>query len=331
MPVILQFDRCGGPENLKFRDVPLPPPGPGEVRYAVEAFALNRGDLFWLADTYYNSPALPARIGQEACGIVDAVGAGVTDFEVGDRVCSLVQEEGRYCVNGEFAITPQRYLVEWPRSLSAEEAAAVWSQALTAYYALVELAAVRRDQTVLVTGGSSTSGNGAIQMAKLLGARVLATSRTLDKQDFLRELGADAVIGTDVEDVGESIRSATGGHGADVIFDTVAGSLMPRYLAALAANARIYIVGALEGSMELSGPIIPLIRAGASITGFSLYNHNRIDAHLARAKAFIGAALENRQLRPVIDRVIPFEDAVKGYQALREGKQRGKIVVRVRA
>jgi NADPH:quinone reductase len=331
MPVILQFDRYGGPENLRFRDVPLPAPGPGEVRYAVEAFALNRGDLFWLADTYYNSPTLPARIGQEACGVVDAVGPGVSDFKIGDRVCSLVQEEGRYCVNGEFAITPQRYLVPWPHNLRAEEAAAVWSQALTAYYALVELAALQPGQSVLVTGASSTSGNGAVQMAKLLGARVLATSRTLDKQDFLRQIGADVVIGSDIDNVAERVLAATDGHGADVIFDTVAGSLMPRYLEALAANAQVYIVGALDDNFELAGSIIPLVRAGASITGYSIYNHNRIDAHLTRAKAFIGAALAKRQLRPVIDRVIPFQDAIDGYRLLKQGKQRGKIVVRVGA
>lgn len=93
MAIVMQFDRCGGPENLLLRDVPVKDPGPGEVRYTVNAFALNRGDLFWLSDNHYRSPDFPARIGQEACGVVDAVGEGVTAFEVGDRISSIVQED----------------------------------------------------------------------------------------------------------------------------------------------------------------------------------------------------------------------------------------------
>jgi len=330
MPIILQFDQTGGPQNLRFRDVPLPEPNAGEVRYTVEAFALNRGDLFWLADTYYNSPTLPARIGQEACGIVDSVGSGVSEFKLGDRVCSLVQEDGRYCVNGEFAVTPARYLVPWPDGLAAEHACALWSQALTSYYPFVELAKVGPKATVLVTAGSSTSGNGAIQMAKLLGARVLTTSRTLEKRDFLSQVGADVVIATETEDLADRMRRETGGRGVDVIFDTVAGSLIPRYLEGLAPNARVYLVGALDGKFDLCGSIVPLIRAGASITGFSLYNHNRIDEQLARAKAFIARAITEKRLTAVLDSIFSFSDAIKAYEYLASGRQRGKIVVRVR-
>jgi NADPH:quinone reductase-like Zn-dependent oxidoreductase len=330
MPQTLLFERTGGPDNLEFRDVPLPTPGPGEVRYAVEAFALNRGDLFWLAGKYYHPPVMPARIGQEACGIVDAVGPGVTQFRVGDRVCSLVQEDGRYCVNGEFAVTPERYLVHWPAKLPAEEACAIWSQALTAYYPFVELATVKPGDTVLVTAGSSTSGNGAIQMAKLLGARVLTTSRTTEKQAFLLGIGADELIATDAgADLGKRIRETTEGKGVDVVFDTVAGAMMPRYFEGLASNARVFIVGALSGELDLSGPILPLIRAGASITGFSVFNHNRIDAQLGRAKHFIARAIADRRLTPIVDRIFPFRETIAAYRYLACGRQRGKIVVRI--
>jgi NADPH:quinone reductase-like Zn-dependent oxidoreductase len=284
----------------------------------------------WLAGNYYNSPVLPARIGQEACGIVDAVGPGVTRFKVGDRVCSLVQEDGRNCVNGEFAVTPERFLVHWPAELPAEKACAIWSQALTAYYPFVELANVQHGDTVLVTAGSSTSGNGAIQMAKLLGARVLTTSRTMDKRDFLLRIGADSVLTTEEGvDLGQRIRDATQERGVDVVFDTIAGSMMPRYFEGLASNARILIVGALSGEFELSGPILPLIRAGASITGFSVFNHNRIDAQLARAKAFITHAIADGKLTAIVDRVFPFSESISAYRYLASGSQSGKIIVRV--
>jgi NADPH:quinone reductase len=328
MPLIVQFDRIGGPENLILREVPPREPGPKEVRYKVEAFGLNYGELLWLADKYYNSPELPARIGVEACGIVDAIGTGVTEFTIGDRVSSIPHSDGRYLVAGEWAITPERYLVRWPEGIPAEKACSLWAQAITAYYCLVELAKLGPGKTVLITAGPSTTGIGAIQMAKLLGASVVATTRSGAKHDFLRKLGADAVIATDNEDLGTRIRDLSGGRGADVIFDLVAGSMMPRYLEGLARSAQIYVVGVLDG-FEMSGSVLPLIRAAATLTGFSIFNHNPIDAQLQRAKKFIGDAFREGKLDPVIDRVFPFCKTIEAYQYLATGQQRGKIVVRV--
>jgi NADPH:quinone reductase-like Zn-dependent oxidoreductase len=329
MAVILQFDRFGGPEVLRFRDVPVPAPGPGEVQYRVEAFALNRGDLFWMEDRYYSSPALPARVGQEAYGVVEAVGEGVTGFAPGDRVCSLVQGDGDYCVNGSFAVSLARDLAHWTGGDDPVAGCAMWSQALTAYYPMVELGRVGPDSTVLVTAASSTAGNGAVQMAKLCGARVMATSRTLDKRDFLLGLGADAVIATDGLDLAAQVMALTGGRGVDLVYDTVAGPMMPRYFDCLADWAQIYIVGALSDDLSFSGPILPVIRAGASITGFSVFNHNRVDEQLDRAKAFIGQAIAEGRLTPVVDRVFPFAEAVEAYRYLASGVQRGKVVVRI--
>nr|WP_047168637.1 zinc-dependent alcohol dehydrogenase family protein [Sphingomonas sp. Y57] len=329
MAVILQFDRFGGPEVLSFRDVPVPVPGPGEVVYAVKAFALNRGDLFWMEDRYYSSPALPARVGQEAFGIVEAVGAGVTGLAPGDAVCSLVQGDGKYCVNGEFAVSLARDLARWTGEDDPVAGCAMWSQALTAYYPMVELGRVGPGCTVLVTAASSTAGNGAVQMAKLCGARVIATSRRLDKRDFLLGIGADAVIATDGLDLAAQVTELTDGHGVDLVYDTVAGPMMPRYFDCLAPWAQIYIVGALSDDLNLSGPIMPLIRAGARITGFSVFNHNRDDAQLDRAKRFIGEAIAAGRLTPVVDRVFPFSEAVEAYRYLASGVQRGKVVVRI--
>lgn len=331
MARIILFDENGGPEKLYIKDVAKPEPGPGEVRYRVEAYALNRGDLFWLADTYYNSAKFPARIGQEAVGHVEAIGPGVEGFAIGQRVASLVQEDGRYCVNGEFAITPARYLVHCPDFLSAGEAASLWSQAQTAYYPLVEVANVGPGHHVLVTAGSSTSGNGAIQMAKLLGATVITTSRSNSKNDFLNDIGADFIIDMSRENLCESVGRITNGKGVDVILDAVAGPMMSHYLAdgVLALGAKIFVLGALDGDFDLQGPLPPLIRAGGSIIGYSLYNHNRIDAQLERAKAFITHHVVNRSLVPWIDSVLPLEDTAKGYEKLLSGQTRGKVIVKV--
>jgi len=330
MPRIVQFDRIGGPENLVLREVPVPEPTATEVRYRVEAFGLNYGELLWLADTYYNSPTLPARIGVEACGIVDAVGPDVTEFTIGDRVSAIPHSDGRYLVAGEWALTPERYLARWSDRIPAEKACALWAQAITAYYCMVELAKLGPGRTVLITAGASTTGIGGIQMAKLLGATVVASTRTDAKRDFLRRLGADAVIDTDRDDLAVKLRDGTGGRGVDVVYDLVGGTMVARYLEGLAPCAQIYLVGVLDG-VQTSFNVLPLIRSAATITGFSIFNHNPIDEHLRRAKSFIGKASGEGKLNPVIDRVFPFSETVAAYQYLATGQQRGKIVVQVGA
>ena len=137
------------------------------------------------------------------------------------------------------------------------------------------------------------------------------------------------MIATDSDDLAARLREETGGRGADVVFDTVAGPMMPRYLEALAPGAGVFIVGALSGDLALNGPILPLVRAGATITGYSVFVCNRDDAMLGRAKAFVSAAIGDGRLRPVIDRVFPFAETIDAYRYLESGGQCGKIVVRV--
>jgi NADPH:quinone reductase-like Zn-dependent oxidoreductase len=309
--------------------VDAPEPGVGEVRYKVLAFGLNRADLAYMADQYYNSPAYPSRVGHDAAGIVDAVGEGVTRFKVGDHVSSIAQEDGRYLVNGEVAVTPEGYLALWPAGFDAIGACSVWSSAITAYYVFVELAKVRPGDKVLITAGSSTAGTGAIQMAKLLGAEVIATSRTRDKEPFLRSLGVDHVIASDEGNVAAEIMRFTRGQGVRVVFDMVGGKFVQAYADGLANAGAVYLVGVLDGEMVIPLPMPPLIRTGSSITGFSIFNHHRDEAQRERAKAFISAALERGDFKPVVDRIFPFSETVAAYEHMMSGSQAGKIVVRV--
>jgi NADPH:quinone reductase-like Zn-dependent oxidoreductase len=329
MPTVLQFDRPGPTSELKFRDIPEPDPGPGEVRYDVLAFALNRGDLFLMADTYYNSPDLPSRIGQEAAGIVTAVGPDVTEFEVGDLVSSIVQEDNHYCVNGEFAVTPAAFLARWPAGFNAIEACAIWSAAITAYYPFVELARVTSDDAVLVTAGSSTVGTGAIQLARALGARVIATTRSASKAASLRQLGADHVIVTGDQAFHHELMEVTGGMGARVVFDPVAGDFIQHYVQGLAPHAQVYLVGALSGALDVRFPILPLVRSGASITGMSIYNYHRDPEMFGRAKSYLTGQFDSGAIRPVIDRTFGFRETVDAYDYMLQGRQLGKIVVEV--
>jgi NADPH:quinone reductase len=329
MPTILEFDRPGSPSVLQFREVVAPEPGPGEVRYKVLAFGLNRADLAYMADQYYNSPSYPARVGHDAAGIVEAVGEGVTRFKVGDHVSSIAQEDGRYLVNGEFAVTPEEYLAPWPTGFNAIEACSVWSSAVTAYYVFVELAKVGPGDKVLITAASSTAGTGAIQIAKLLGAEVIGTSRTRDKEAFLRSLGIDHVIASDEGDVAEEILRLTRGEGVRVVFDTIGGKFVQAYANGLANAGAVYLVGVLDGELVVPLPLPPFIRTGSSISGFSIFNHHRDAAQRRRAKDFISQALELGEFKAVVDRVFPFCETVAAYDHMASGSQKGKIVVRV--
>ncbi|MFL9888632.1 zinc-dependent alcohol dehydrogenase family protein [Paraburkholderia agricolaris] len=329
MPVVLQIDAPGTYTDLKFRDVPCPQLKNNEVLYTVAAFGLNYGELLYMANTYYNTPSYPARTGQEAAGIVRAVGPDVIKYKIGDRVTSIVQEFPDYCVNGEFAVTPEDYLMPWPDGYTAQEACSVWSSAITAYYAFVELADVQPGDNVLITAASSTSGIGAIQMAKALGARVIATSRTLEKEAFLRAQGADDVIASNGIDVGAEIMRTTADQGVRVVFDTIAGPFVGRYAGGVGGDAKIFLVGALGGELDIVCSILPLVRTGASITGYSIYNYHRRPDMFGRAKNFIQAALETKKIIPVIDRVFEFRQSLEAYAYLKAGVQRGKIVVAV--
>jgi NADPH2:quinone reductase len=331
MPVVLQFDNPGPPTVLRFRDIPIPVLGPKEVCYKVLAFGHNRADLLYMADNYYNSPTYPARLGHDAAGIVQAVGSAVTKFAVGDHVSSIAQEQVGYGVNGEFAVTPEEYLAHWPKGFNALEACSVWSSAITAYYTFVELAKVGPGDTVLITAASSTAGTGAIQMAKLLGARVIGTSRTGEKAAFLRKAGADEVIATNEVKVSDEVMRLTGGTGVRVVFDMIAGKFVDQYIGGLADRGLVYLVGALGGELEMTVTLQRLFHTGGSIAAFSIFNQHRHKDQLERAKTFISAALSSGKFRPIIDRVFEFADTIESYRYMEANGQQGKIVVRVSA
>jgi NADPH:quinone reductase-like Zn-dependent oxidoreductase len=232
-------------------------------------------------------------------------------------------------VNGEFAVSQEQFLARWPKGFTAEEACSVWSAAITSYYPLVELGHVCAGDTVLVTAGSSSSGIGAIQMAKLLGAQVIATSRTMDKAPFLKEVGADLVIPSDDADVSAETMRFTRGEGVRIVFDTITGDFVGRYANGLAQGALVYLVGTLGARLDISSPIIPLIQTGASLTGFTTFNYHDNLGQFERAKNFILNALDRRQLTPFIDRVFDFSKSIEAYAHMKSGAQTGKVIVRV--
>ncbi|MEO8327989.1 MAG: zinc-dependent alcohol dehydrogenase family protein, partial [Nitrospirota bacterium] len=235
MPKIVRFHQTGGPEVLKLEDLPLAEPGKGEIRMKVEAIGLNRAEIMLRKGQYLETPQLPSRLGYEAAGVIDAVGQDVTGLRIGDRVSTIPSfPMSQYGVYGESAIVPAYAAAPYPDKLSPIEGAAIWMQYMTAFGALIEYGGLKKNDSVLITAGSSSVGLAAIQIVKAAGGVAIATTRGADKKAFLLVAGADHVIVTDEENLVEKVMALTSEKGVRLVFDPVAGPLLEQ-LAAVTA------------------------------------------------------------------------------------------------
>lgn len=329
MPKIVRFYETGGPEVLKLEEQPLMEPGEGEVRLRVQALGLNRAEVMFRAGQYLEEPHLPSRIGYEAAGIVDAVGPGVDQVAPGQHVATIPSfSMGRYGVYGESAIVPAYAVAAYPSSLSPEQGAALWMQYLTAYGALVDIASIDQDSTVLVTAASSSVGRAAIQIGLAEGANVIAVTRSPEKEQALRSGGANAVIVSTRDDLAARTRELSRGAGASVIFDPVGGALLETLADAAAPAGIIFEYGLLSGE-PTPYPVFPALAKGLTIRGYTLFEIAQEPARLERGKRYILDGLDAGWLKPVIDRVFHLDEIVEAHRYMEAGLQKGKIVVSV--
>ncbi|MGA9263956.1 MAG: zinc-dependent alcohol dehydrogenase family protein, partial [Desulfobacterales bacterium] len=269
MPKIVRFYQTGPADVLKLEEVPQSEPGEGEVRLKVEAIGLNRAEVMFRQGQYLEAPVFPSRIGYEAAGIVDAVGPGVAGIKIGDRVSTIPSfSVGKYGVYGETAIVPAYSVAGYPDTLSAVEGAAIWMQYMTAFGALVEYGQLKKEDAVLITAASSSVGLAAIQITKSVGALAVATTRGDGKKKFLLEAGADHVIVSDKEDVAAKMKAITGGKGATIVFDPVAGPFLEKLAGAAAERAVIFQYGALSMA-PTPFPLLEAIGKGLTVRGYT--------------------------------------------------------------
>ncbi len=329
MPKIVRFHETGGAEVLKLEDLPLSDPGSGEVRLKVEAIGLNRAEIMFRKGQYLETPQLPSRLGYEAAGIIDAVGADVSDFQIGDRVSTIPSfSMGQYGVYGESAVVPAAAAAKYPAALSASEGAAIWMQYMTAFGALIEYGKMKQGDAVLITAASSSVGIAAIQIVKAVGGIAIATTRGTDKKSFLTEAGADHVIVTDEEDVVEKVMALTHGNGARIVFDPVAGPFLEHLAAATAPGGIIFEYGALAPH-PTPFPLFPALAKGLTIRGYTLFEIVKNPEMLKRGKEYIYKGLESGSLKPIIDRTFPLTDIAEAHRYMASNQQKGKIVVTV--
>ncbi|MEU8620838.1 zinc-dependent alcohol dehydrogenase family protein [Streptomyces sp. NPDC048623] len=321
------FHELGGPEVLSVEEIALPAPGPNDVRVRVEAVGLNRAETLFRSGTYYYPATLPgSRLGYEAAGVVEAVGAEVVDLAPGDPVLAAANFDfGVYGVYAERVVLPRAYLVRRPEGVDAVTGAAVWLTYFTAYGGMVLTGGLRPGDHVVITGASSGVGTAAIQTALRTGAVPIATTRGAAKREALLKAGAAHVITTDTEDLVDEVRRITGGAGADLAFDAIGGPGFARLGDALRPGGTAVLYGWLDPRpVELS-------------MNWPLTVHAYDNGALARtaegrrlASGFIGSGLRDGSLAPVIAETFDGLDAMPAAHRLMESNTHlGKIVVRV--
>ncbi len=326
---VVRFHETGDASVLKIELEPLQTPGDDEVRINVEAIGLNRAEVMFRYGAYLETPQLPSKLGYEAAGIVDAVGKDVTEFRPGDRVSTIPGfSMSRYGVYGESAVVPAMLVARYPEHFSARQGASIWMQYITAYGALVDVGGLKKGQTVVITAASSSVGLAAIQIAKILGAKIIATTRGAKKVQALLDAGADHVIQTDNENFAGRVLEITKGRGAGLIFDPVAGPFLELSAEAAARGAKIIVYGALDGR-PTTFPLFASLIKGLAIHGYTLAEVTLDPSRLKKAKEFILEGLKSKSLVPVIDRVFKFEDIQKAHEYMESNQQIGKIVVTV--
>ena len=326
MSLVVRIHETGGPEVLKFEDIELGAPQRGELRIRVEAIGLNRSEAMFRAGRYLTPPKLPALIGYEAAGTIEAIGEGVEGLRVGERVCVLpMYRMGEYGVYGEKAIVPARSVLPAPASLSPVQAASIWMQYFTAF-AIVEVAHVGMGDYVLIPAASSSVGLAAIQLANWAGAESIAATRHSDKAQALRAHGARHVIATAETDVVAEVMRITRGKGARVVFDPVGGPNVEKLANAMAEEGILFIYGSLSGE-PTPYPHWPAALKGLSLRGWVASSIWNKPERFARARELVLRGLEGGQLKPIIARTFPLRDIAEAHRYLESNRQVGKIVV----
>ncbi|AJA09373.1 zinc-binding alcohol dehydrogenase [Sphingopyxis fribergensis] len=305
-------------------DVPLPEPGPGEVRVRVRAAAVNFPDLLMTRGDYQLKPDLPFVSGLEFAGEVDAVGEGVTAWRPGDAVAG----GNRFGAMAEYCTVPATALRAKPERLNWDEAAAYPVAYLTAYVALVRCARVEPGEWVLVHGAAGGVGLAAVDLAKAMGARVIAVASSAQKRAAITRLyGPDAVI-DGAPGFRETVKLLTGGAGADVIFDPVGGDIFDESTRCIAFGGRLLVVGFASGRIPELSVNMPLIK-GFSVVGVRAGEYGRrFPEQGAENIAAIDALAAAEKICPHVHASLDLADWREGFAMLERREVVGKVVLK---
>lgn len=323
MQALLVSDLADDHRGCTLTDLPVPQPGPGEVRVRVRAAAVNFPDLLMTRGAYQLKPELPFTPGLELAGEVDALGEGVTGWKVGDAVLG----GNRFGAMAEYAVVPASALRAKPARLSWEEAAAYGVAYLTAWVALTRCGRVESGEWVLVHGAAGGVGLATVDLAKALGAKVIAAASSAEKRAALARLYApDAVIAAE-PGFREKVKALTDGRGADVIFDPVGGDVFDESTRCIAFGGRLLVIGFASGRIPEVTVNMPLIK-GFSVVGVRAGEYGRrFPARGAENITAIDALAAEGKIRPHVHATLDLADWREGFAMLERREVVGKVVL----
>ena len=312
-----------GPDSLVWKEVPTPQPGPGEVRIAIRAASLNFPDTLTVRGKYQFKPALPFVPGSEYAGTVEALGEGVTNVKVGDAVAAM-GSTGGFATHG---IAPAKSVLKLPAGFALEDAAAFALTYGTTHHALVDRAALQPGETVLVLGAAGGVGTSAIQVAKAVGAKVIAAASSDEKCAFCRQLGADATLNYATQNVRDALKELTGGFGPDVVYDPVGGDLAEPVFRSIAWRGRYLVIGFAQGSIP-SLPLNLALLKGASIVGVFWGDFVRREPeNSARGMAELAKWYAEGKIKPAIDQRLAMRELPAAYARMATRQVQGKVLL----
>ncbi|MQB20201.1 NAD(P)H-quinone oxidoreductase [Agrobacterium tumefaciens] len=317
----------GGPEVMTFSNGPLPSPKAGELLVKVQAAGINRPDVAQRQGNYPAPKDASPVLGLEVAGEVVALGEGVSDFQVGDRVCALANGGGY----AEYCVVPAGQALPFPKGYDAVKAAAVPETFFTVWANLFQMAGLTEGESVLIHGGSSGIGTTAIQLAKAFGAEVYTTAGSKEKCDACETLGAKRAINYKQEDFAAVIKDATGGKGVDVILDMIGASYFEKNIASLAKDGCLSIIAFLGGTIAEKVDLRPIMVKRLTVTGSTMRPRTADEKRAIRDELVeqVWPLLEAGKVAPVIHDVIDFDQVSEGHRLMESSSHIGKIVMRV--
>jgi NADPH:quinone reductase len=316
-------NEASGPEALTWQESPTPEPGPGEVRVAIKAASLNFPDLLIVQGKYQMKPPLPFVPGAEFAGVVEAVGEGVKHLSVGSHVAGFGGTGGF----GTHTIAKAAVLMPLPPAFSCEDGAAFLCTYGTTYHALMDRAALKAGETVLVLGAAGGVGTAAIQIAKAAGAKVIAAASTDEKCALCKELGADATINYSTQNLRDELKTLTEGKGPDVIYDPVGGDLTEQAFRSIGWRGRLLVVGFANGAIP-SLPLNLTLLKGASVMGvfWGEFARREPQANAACLMQLAAWYMEGK-IKPVIEHKLPMSQLKEAFALMGTRQVRGKVVL----
>jgi len=313
----------GPPEKLVVQDLPMPEPGRGEVRIKMKAAGVNFPDALIIQNLYQFKPPLPFSPGGEAAGIVDAVGEGVTRFKVRDKVIAMIG-------NGafrEYFLADEARVIPMAGDMPFDVAAGFTMTYGTSHHALKQRARLQPGETLLVLGAAGGVGLTAVELGKLMGAKVIAAASSDEKLALCRDYGADEVINYSTEDLKERVKLLTGGKGVDVIYDPVGDKYAEPAFRSIGWNGRYLVIGFAAGEIPKLPLNLPLIK-GASIVGvfWGAFTAHEPKLHAENMAELLKWFAEGK-LKPHVSAHLPLERGAEAIRMLMDRKAKGKVIL----